>query len=52
MAGCDNEQTDDYYDERSRIGIILAMVWAVLGMFVGDWVAWLLVNPDLTFDAA
>ena len=27
------------------------MVWAVFGMFVGDWVAWLLVDPDLTFDA-
>jgi cytochrome c oxidase cbb3-type subunit 1 len=23
----------------------------VFGLFVGDWVAWLLVNPDLTFDA-
>ena len=28
------------------------MVWAVFGMFVGVWVAWLLAWPDLTFDAA
>src|SRR4029078_8320940 len=32
--------------------MVLSMVWAVFGFFVGDWVAWLLVNPDLTFDAA
>src|SRR5258705_4332030 len=24
---------------------------SVVGLFVGDWVAWQLVNPDLTFDA-
>jgi cytochrome c oxidase cbb3-type subunit 1 len=29
----------------------LAMAWAVVGLFVGDWVAWLLVFPELTFDA-
>src|SRR3546814_10648456 len=27
-------------------------VWAVFAMFIGDWVAWLLAFPDLTFDAA
>ncbi|MHA4875168.1 hypothetical protein ACX0FC_17520, partial [Enterococcus faecium] len=39
-----------YYDEPSKLGIIFAMAWLILGLFVGDWVAWLLVNPELTFD--
>jgi len=42
---------DLYYDDPSKAGILVAMGWAVFGLFVGDWVAWLLVNPDLTFDA-
>ncbi len=46
------EQIRRYYDDPSRAGIILAMVWAVIGLFVGDWIAWLLVEPSLTFDAA
>ena len=46
------DRLDRYYDDPSKIGILLAMAWAVFGLFVGDWVAWLLVNPDLTFDAA
>ena len=37
------ERFNDYYDDPSKVGIILAMVWAVFGLFVGDWVAWLLV---------
>lgn len=41
-----------YYDTPSKVGILLAMGWAVIGMAVGDWVAWLLVFPDMTFDAA
>ncbi len=45
------DRLDSYYDDPSKIGIILAMVWAVAGMFVGDWVAWLLAYPDWTFDA-
>jgi len=43
---------DRYYDDPTKAGIILAMGWAVVGMFVGDWVAWLLAYPDMTFDAA
>src|SRR5207302_941463 len=43
---------DQYYDDPSKVGVVLAMGWAVAGLLVGDWVAWLLVNPDLTFDAA
>ena len=45
------ERLDHYYDDPTKVGIVLAMAWAVFGMFVGDWVAWLLVYPDLTFDA-
>jgi cytochrome c oxidase cbb3-type subunit 1 len=41
-----------YYDSPSKAGIVIAMVWAVFGMFIGDWVAWLLAYPELTFDAA
>ena len=43
---------ESYYDDPSKVGIVVAMVWAVFAMFVGDWVAWLLAFPDLTFDAA
>ena len=46
------ERLHHYYDDPTKVGIILAMVWAVFGMFIGVWVAWLLVWPDLTFDAA
>jgi cytochrome c oxidase cbb3-type subunit 1 len=46
------ERLDSYYDEPSRVGIVLSMAWAALGLFVGDWVAWLMVDPGLTFDAA
>src|SRR6185312_8282939 len=42
---------EHYYDDPSKIGIVLSLVWVVFGLFIGDWVAWLLVNPDLTFDA-
>src|SRR4029450_7671626 len=46
-----HERLNRYYGDPARFGIILAMIWAVFGLFIGDWVAWLLVNPDLTFDA-
>ncbi len=46
-----DERLSRYYDDPAKVGIVLAMVWAVAGMFVGDWVAWLLAFPDLTFDA-
>jgi cytochrome c oxidase cbb3-type subunit 1 len=45
------DRLTQYYDDPSKVGILLAMGWAVIAMFVGDWVAWLLVNPNLTFDA-
>lgn len=43
---------DSYYDDPTKVGIILALFWAVVGMFVGVWVAALLAWPDLRFDAA
>jgi cytochrome c oxidase cbb3-type subunit 1 len=46
-----DERLNRYYDDPAKVGIVLAMGWAVVGMFVGDWVAWLLAFPDLTFDA-
>ena len=47
-----DDRLDRYFDDPSRMGIILAMVWVVPALFVGDWVAWQLAYPDLTFDAA
>lgn len=46
------ERFAEYYDDPTRFGIIVAMLWAIFGMFIGDWVAWLLAYPTLTFDAA
>jgi len=46
------ERLSQYYDEPTKAGIVLAMAWAVVGMFFGVWVAALLAWPDLTFDAA
>ena len=45
------DRRDSYYDEPIKIGIIISLMWAAVGMLVGDWVAWLLAYPDLTFDA-
>ena len=45
------ERLRGYYDDPTKVGIILAMVWAVIGMGFGLWVAYLLVWPDMTFDA-
>src|SRR6187549_2913344 len=33
------ERLTDYYDTPSKIGIVLAMGWAAVGMFFGVWVA-------------
>ena len=46
-----DERLNHYYDDPTKFGIVLAMIWAVFGLFIGDWVAWLLVKPDFTFDA-
>ncbi|HEX6001323.1 MAG TPA: cytochrome-c oxidase, cbb3-type subunit I [Hyphomicrobiaceae bacterium] len=46
------ERHAQYYDDPIKGGIVLAMIWAVFAMFVGDWVAWLLAYPEMTFDAS
>jgi cytochrome c oxidase cbb3-type subunit I len=46
-----DERFAHYHDDPSKVGLVLAMLWAVFGLAVGDWVAWQLVNPDLTFGA-
>ena len=42
----------EYYDEPSKVGIILTLIWGVIGMLVGVWIAALLAWPELTIDAA
>jgi len=44
-----DERFTHYYDDPTKAGIVLAMIWVVFGLAVGDWAAWQLVNPDLTF---
>ena len=46
------ERLGEYYDAPTRVGIILTLLWAVVGMGVGFWIAALLAWPELTFDAA
>jgi|TARA_R110002012_G_scaffold318012_1_gene535431 cytochrome c oxidase cbb3-type subunit 1 len=46
------ESLAHYYDEPIKTGIVIAMLWAVAGMFVGVWVSSLLAWPELTFDQA
>ncbi|MFK8078593.1 MAG: cytochrome-c oxidase, cbb3-type subunit I [Granulosicoccus sp.] len=47
-----NERLKEYYDDPTKVGIILSIFWGVVGMSVGDWVAWLMAYPEFTFDAA
>lgn len=46
------ERLERYFDSPSKVGIVLAMIWGVFAMFIGDWVAWLMAYPEWTFDAA
>ena len=45
------ERLTRYYDDPTKVGIVLSLAWAVVGMAFGVWVAALLAWPDLTFDA-
>ena len=47
----DPDRVTKYYDDPTKVGVIISMLWLVFATFVGDWVAWLLVYPELTFDA-
>lgn len=42
----------EYYDDPSKAGILLSLIWGILGMGVGDWIAWLMAFPELSPDAA
>jgi cytochrome c oxidase cbb3-type subunit I len=46
------ERLGSYYDDPTRVGIVLSLIWAVIGMGVGVWVAAMLPWPELRFDAA
>jgi len=50
------EPTEDratsYYDDPTKVGIILSLFWAVVAMGMGVWVAAQLAWPDFRFDAA
>jgi cytochrome c oxidase cbb3-type subunit I len=48
----DEDRGASYYDDPTKVGIILALFWAVVGMGIGVWVAAQLAWPDLRFDAA
>lgn len=48
----DSSRLSRYYDDPTKVGIVLAMAWAVFGLAFGVWVAALLAWPDLTFNAA
>src|SRR5690606_382691 len=45
----DESRLTRYYDDPTKVGIVLTMIWAVIAMFVGVWVAALLAWPELTF---
>ncbi|WP_332702186.1 cytochrome-c oxidase, cbb3-type subunit I [Devosia sp.] len=47
-----DDRLNEYYDAPTRLGIILTLLWGVVGMAAGLWVASLLAWPELTFDAA
>ncbi len=43
------DESSQYYDDPTKVGLVLTLVWAVVGMFFGVWVAALLAWPELTF---
>ncbi len=46
------DRLSEYYDAPTRVGLILTLIWGMIGMGVGFWVALLLAYPDFTFDVA
>src|SRR5690625_2280229 len=42
----EEERRSSYYDDPIKAGVILAMIWAVLGLAIGVWVASLLAYPE------
>jgi cytochrome c oxidase cbb3-type subunit 1 len=46
------DRLNSYYDDPTKAGIIVALLWAVFGMGMGVWVAAQLPWPELRFDGA
>ena len=46
------QRLSSYYDDPTKVGILISITWGVIGMAIGDWIAWLMAYPDFTFDAA
>ncbi|OED36435.1 cytochrome-c oxidase, cbb3-type subunit I [Chromatiales bacterium (ex Bugula neritina AB1)] len=46
------EQLSYYYDAPIKAGVLLSLVWAMIGMIAGVWVAMLLAWPEFTFESA
>lgn len=46
------DRAQSYYDDPTKVGLVLALIWAVIGMALGVWVAALLAWPGLRFDGA
>jgi cytochrome c oxidase cbb3-type subunit 1 len=46
------ERLSEYYDAPTRAGLILTLIWGVVGMAAGFWVAALLAWPEMTFDVS
>lgn len=43
---------DSYYDDPTKVGVLLSLVWAMIGMGMGVWTAAMLAWPEFRFDAA
>ena len=41
-----------YYDDPTKAGVFLALIWAIIGMGMGVWLAAQLAWPDLNFNSA
>ena len=52
LAEPTEDRTTSYYDDPTKVGILLSLFWAVVAMGMGVWVAAQLAWPDLRFDAA
>ena len=46
------DRAASYHDDPVKVGIVLAMIWAVFGMSVGVWLASELAWPALNFETA
>jgi len=46
------DHLNHYYDAPIKAGIFLSLLWAMVGMAAGVWVAFLLAYPEFTFSGA